>query len=160
MARRFCLLVVMLVVARPAPAVADGDDPRWGVIVWGLSYHVNRTADYNEGNWGAGVRYYVKPHRLFLEGDALRNSNRGLVLPVSVGAEFGFASIRACRLSAVGAITVAYYRNQQTDTTEFKFGPVPGFSIGCGHFAANMLTVLRQSNEPLAALVWSLSILF
>jgi hypothetical protein len=155
---RFLFVVVLLVVA-PAAASADDDVPRWGLTIWGLSYHVNRTVDYNEGNWGLGIRYYVKPRLVFVEADALRNSNRGLVLPVSAGVELGIGSIGRCRLSAIGAFTVAYYRNQRMDTSQVKFGPVPGMSIGCGHFKANMLAVLRPSNEPLAAIVWSMTIL-
>ena len=65
----------------------------WGLSIWGLSYHTNRSIDYDESNWGLGVRYYARPQwkwlgrnqdtRLFLEGDALRNSNGGIVLPLS-----------------------------------------------------------------------------
>jgi len=65
-------LLVLIAIALPSPAHAD--EPRWGVSIWGLSYHVNRSVDYNEDNWGLGVRYYFKPNRLFLEADALRNS--------------------------------------------------------------------------------------
>jgi hypothetical protein len=157
---RCCPLIVMLVVGRPSVAFAADDDAKWGITLWGLSYHVDKTIDYSEGNWGLGVRYYVKPRRLFLEGDALRNSNRGLVLPISAGAELGTGSRFGCRLSAVGALTLAYYRNQLKDTTELKFGPVPGLSIGCGHLTTNMLAVLRASHQPLAAIVWSLTYLF
>jgi hypothetical protein len=159
MVGRRCLLIVILVAARPALAFAD-DDLRWGITFWGLSYHVDKTIDYSEGNWGLGVRYYVKTRRLFLEGDALRNSNRGLALPVSAGAEFGIASPFGCRLSAVGTFTVAYYRDELKDTAELKFGPIPGLSIGCGHLTTNMMTVLRASRQPLAAIVWSMTVLF
>src|SRR5207244_1633602 len=35
----------------------DDDDPRWGVTIWGLSYHVNKSIDYAADNWGVGLRY-------------------------------------------------------------------------------------------------------
>ncbi|MCU1383058.1 MAG: hypothetical protein JWL71_1755 [Acidobacteria bacterium] len=151
------LLVLTLVAAASTAHAAD----RWGVSIWGLSYHVDRRVDYNEDNWGLGVRYYFKPDRLFLEGDALRNSNRGLVLPVSLGAEFGIAPLPAgCRLSGVVALTAAYYQYPDRNTTDFKIGPVPGVAIGCGRVKANVMAVLRKSSEPLAALTASLTIMF
>jgi hypothetical protein len=143
------------------PASARADDLRWGVSLWGLSYHVNRSVDYNEDNWGLGVRYYAKPNRLFLEFDALRNSNRGLVLPLSLGAEFRVLPLPAgCKLSGVVALTAAYYQYPDQNRTDFKIGPVPGVSIGCGHVKANVMAVLRKSSEPLAAATASLTIMF
>ena len=147
-----------MLLARPSPAHA-GD--RWGLTLWGLSYHVDRSVDYNEGNWGLGVRYYFKPDRLFLELDALRNSNRGLVLPLSLGGEFKIAPLPAgCKLFAVAALTAAYYQYPNRNFSEFKFGPVPGATIGCGRVKGNIMAVLRKSSEPLAALTASLTIGF
>jgi hypothetical protein len=103
----------------------------------------------------------VKPNRFFFELDALRNSNRGLVVPLSAGAEFRIAPLPAgCKLSAVAALTLAYYRYPDRNLTEIKFGPVPGVSIGCGHVKANVMAVLRKSSEPLAATTVSLTIMF
>ena len=154
-------LILALVVACPVALFADADEPRWGIMIWGLSYHADEAVDYSEGNWGLGLRYYAKPRRLFLEVDALRNSNRGLVLPATIGAEFGIGTLPGgCRLSAVGAFTVAYYENQHEDTTELKFGPVPGITLGCRHFKVNVLTILKASKAPLAAAVASLTIPF
>ena len=151
-------LLVLTLIAGASPAHA-GD--RWGLNIWGLSYHVNRSADYNEDNWGLGVRYYFKPDRLFLEFDALRNSNRGLVLPLALGAEFKIAPLPAgCKLFAVAALTAAYYQYPNRNTTDFKIGPVPGVAIGCGHVKGNVMAVLRKSSEPLAALTASLTIVF
>jgi hypothetical protein len=151
------LLVAAVVLALPS-AVQAGDE-RWGVTLWGLSYHVDRSVDYNEDNWGLGLRYYLKPERFFLEVDALRNSNRGLVLPVSAGAEFRIAPLPAeCKLFAVGALTVAYYQYPNRNTTDVKFGPVPGVAVGCGRFKGNVMAVLRKSSEPLAAITASLTI--
>lgn len=155
--RRLPLLLFAIVL----PSSAFADDERWGVSIWGLSYHVNRSVDYNEDNWGLGVRYYPKPNRFFLELDALRNSNRGLVVPLSAGAEFKIAPLPAgCKLSAVPALALAYYRYPQRNLTEIKFGPVPGVTIGCGRVKTNVIAVLRKSSEPLAALTVSLTIMF
>jgi len=152
------LLVVAILVLLPSRARADD---RWGISIWGLSYHVNRSVDYNEDNWGLGVRYYFKPDRLFLEVDALRNSNRGLVLPLSAGAEFRIAPLPAgCKLFAVAALTAAYYQYPNRNTTEVKVGPVPGVAVGCGHVRGNIMAILRKSSEPLAALTASLTIGF
>lgn len=143
------------------PAAARADDERWGVNLWGLSYHLNRDAGYNEDNWGLGVRYYVKPNRLFVEADALRNSNRGLVLPLSLGLEFTIAPLPAgCRLSGVAALSAAYYQFANPEHSVVKFGPVPGVAIGCGRVKGNLIAVLRKSSEPLAALTASLTIMF
>ena len=153
------LLVVALLAA--VPAAARADDRRWGVSLWGLSYHVNRSVDYNEDNWGLGVRYYFKPNRLFFEADALRNSNRGLVLPASLGLEFRLAPLPAgCKLSGVVALTAAYYQYPNQNRTDVKIGPVPGVTIGCGRVKVNTIAVLRKSSEPLAALSLSLTIMF
>ena len=158
MSRRLILAFALTgVLASPAAAA----DRPWGISVWGLSYHVDRSVDYNEDNWGLGVRYYVKPDRLFLEFDALRNSNRGLVLPLSLGLEFKIAPLPAgCKLSGVAAHAAAYYQYPNRNTTDFKVGPVPGVTIGCGHLKANIMAVLRKSSEPLAALTASVTIMF
>jgi len=154
-------LLLSLVVFLALPAAAHADDERWGITIWGLSYHVDRSVDYNEDNWGLGLRYYLKPERFFLEVDALRNSNRGLVLPVSAGAEFRMAPLPAgCKLFAVGALTVAYYQYPNRNTSDVKVGPVPGIAIGCGRFKGNVMAVLRKSSEPLAAITASLTIGF
>ena len=152
------LLAVAVLVLLPARARADD---RWGVSIWGLSYHVDRSVDYNEDNWGLGLRYYLKPGRYFVELDALRNSNRGLVLPLSAGAEFRMAPLPAgCKLLGVAALTVAYYQYPSRNVTEIKVGPVPGVAIGCGRVKGNIMAVLRKSSEPLAALTASLTIGF
>jgi hypothetical protein len=155
---RCALLVIAVVAALPATASAQG---QWGVSIWGLSYHVDRSVDYNEDNWGLGLRYYFKRDKYFVEVDALRNSNRGLVLPLSAGAEFRVVPLPAgCKLFAVAALTLAYYQYPNRDTAAVKFGPVPGVAIGCGHVKANVMAVLRKSSEPLAALAASMTIVF
>ncbi len=155
---RRLLLALALLAALPSSLRAEGP---WGISVWGLSYHVDRSVDYNEDNWGLGVRYYARRDRFFVEFDALRNSNRGLVLPLSAGAEFRIAPLPAgCTLFAVAALTLAYYQYPNRHTSEIKLGPVPGVSVGCGHLRTNVMAVLRKSSEPLAALTASLTIVF
>ena len=156
---RCVVFTLLLIVVLPATTYAE--DERWGINIWGLSYHVDRSVDYNEDNWGLGFRYYIRPDRFFLEFDALRNSNRGLVLPLSAGAEFRIAPLPAgCKLFAVAALTAAYYQFPAKHTTEVKVGPVPGAAIGCGHLKTNVMAVLRKSSEPLAALTASVTIVF
>jgi hypothetical protein len=163
------LLVLMFVGVLPATAFAEGQ--QWGLNIWGLSYHVDRTVGYNEDNWGLGVRYYNRPrwrwlgkdedNRVFLEADALRNSNRGLVVPLSAGVEYEISPHSGrCKLFAVAALTLAYYRFPQLDKTEIKVGPVPGIAIGCGHLKGNLMVVLRKNREPLAALTASMTVVF
>ena len=84
--RAFALTIACVLGCSSAARADDDRDARWGIAIWGLSYHVSRTIDYNEANVGLGLRYYFN-RRLFVEGDALRNSNRGIVLPASAGAE-------------------------------------------------------------------------
>jgi len=154
-------LTIAFVVGLSSVAFADDDgDLRWGISIWGLSYHVNRTIDYDEANLGVGLRFYLNRY-VFVEAEALRNSNRGITLPSSVGIEFGIGSLsRACRLSAVGALTIAYYQNPRTETDYFKVGPVPGMSVTCGRVKTNVVAILSPSQQPLAALVVSLTIRF
>lgn len=149
------------VALAPSAAAADADDAgRLGVAIWGLSYHINNSIDYEANNWGAGVRYYVS-RQLFVEGDALRNSNRGIVLPVSFGGELPVASIGdACRVSAMGALTVAFYQNRRTNSDYVKWGPVPGVSVRCGRFQPNVIAVLSPSDHLVAAVVASVTIRF
>ena len=164
-------LLLALILLGLLPATTRADDQPWGINMWGLSYHVNRSADYNEDNWGLGIRHYNRPgwkwlgrdddNRVFLEADALRNSNRGLVIPLSAGAEYHIAPLPGgCRLFAVAALVLAYYRYPSMNRTDLKFGPVPGVAIGCGHLKGNVMAVLRKSSEPLAALTASLTIVF
>jgi hypothetical protein len=83
------------------------------------------------------------------------------VLPASLGLEFRIAPLPAgCKLSGVAALTAAYYQYPNQDRTDFKIGPVPGVTVGCGRVKANMIAVLRKSSEPLAALTASLTIMF
>src|SRR5262245_3596680 len=162
MSARRVLLATACVVSLASPARAqDADDARpWGVTIWGLSWHVNQSIDYDEHNWGVGIRYYLRRH-LFVEGDALRNSNRGLVLPVSLGFELGMGTLfDACRVSAVGAVTLAYYQNLRTESDYFKFGPVPGVAFRCGRIQPNVIAVLSPNGSLLAAIVGSVTIRF
>jgi hypothetical protein len=153
------LAMTCTVMFAPSAAAAD-DDGRLGVTIWGVSYHINNAIDYESNNWGAGLRYYVSRH-VFVEGDALRNSNRGIVLPVSVGGELPVASIGgSCRISAIGALTVAFYQNIRTASDYVKWGPVPGVSVRCGHVQPNLVAVLSPSHKLLAALVASVTIRF
>lgn len=141
-------------------AAAADDDGRLGVTIWGLSYHVNTSIDYEANNWGAGLRYYVSRH-VFLEGDALRNSNRGIVLPVSLGGELPVASVGGvCRISAIAALTAAFYQNLRTGSDYVKWGPVPGVAVRCGHVQPNVIAVLKPSDDLLAAVVASVTIRF
>jgi hypothetical protein len=90
---RVFALTIAFVVGLSAVAFADDDgDLRWGISLWGLSYHVNRTIGYDKVNPGLGLRFYLNRY-VFLEGDALRNSNRGITLPASVGIELGIGSL-------------------------------------------------------------------
>ena len=157
----FVCVGVTCLIGSPARA-ADRDpdvDRRWGLSIWGVSYHVNRSIDYTEGNYGVGIRYYLS-HYIFFEGDVLRNSNRGVVLPVSAGVELGIGSLFDCKVSAVGAATLAYYQNVRTESDYFKVGPVPGVAFGCGRVKTNVVAILSPSHQPLAAIAASATILF
>jgi hypothetical protein len=116
------------------------------------------TSDIFAANCGAGVRYNVARH-VFVEGDVLRNSNRGLVLPVSMGVEVPAGSIGACKAAVIGEATLAWYQNERTDSDYFKVGPVPGVSFTCGHFKPNVVVILSPSHQPVAAVAASLTIL-
>lgn len=173
LAKPACAAIAAVIL--PASARAQSASapalPSWGISIWGASYHVDRQIDYTERNWGLGVRYYMRPNwtwlgknpqnRLFLEGDALRNSNRGLTMPVSAGVEFQIGpSWGHCRLFGVGMLVAAYYENERKDTHQIQVGPVPGLTIGCGPVRLNGIGIIRPARQPLAAIVSSITILF
>ena len=161
MARRhLAVAIACLIVLASSARAADDDVARWGVTIWGVSYHVDDSIDYDQHNWGAGLRYYIWRH-VFVEGDALRNSNRGIVLPASIGAELGMGTLfHACDVSAIAALTAAYYQNLRTESNYVRYGPVPGVAVRCGRIQPNVLAVLRPSRGLLAAIVGSVTIRF
>src|SRR4051812_13926403 len=114
--RAKCVLVTLALLSAgsSSPALA-GDNPqkRVGISIWGLSYHIDREVDFDEANFGLGLRYYLN-HRVFTEVDALRNSNHSLAVPLSAGVDFRFASLgQSCGLYAVAAGTIVYYQNSR-----------------------------------------------
>ena len=151
----------------------DGPCRQMSLNFWGLSYHPDRTKGYNEHNWGAGFSCYTRPdipwllgsgkdNRLVFEGDAMLNSWRGLMVPLSIGMNWRvktFAS-SGCKLYLVTAMTVAYYNNPITNVSEVDWGPIPGLSIGCGAFRTNMMLVPSASRVPLAVAIASMSFVF
>jgi len=158
--KRLLVALAILIAGFSSPAHA-GEDPgkRWGISIWGLSYHIDREIDFDEANVGLGLRYYFT-HRVFVEVDALRNSNHGLAVPVSAGLDFKVASLgQACSLYAVAAGTAVYYRNARTGREDLKAGPVPGVTLGCGRVKVNTIVVLRPSHQPVAVIAASLTIL-
>ena len=159
-AKRLLVALAILVTGLSSPALAAEDpDQRWGISIWGLSYHLDHEIDFDEANVGVGLRYYFS-HLVFVEVDALRNSNRGLAVPVSAGLDFKVASLgQACNLYAVAAGTVVYYQNQRTEREYFRAGPVPGVTLGCGRLKTNAIIVLRPSHQPIAVIAASLTIL-
>jgi len=177
MRARFVVALILMCLRPSAARAADPKEPpaasehTWGIDIWGLSYHVNRQIDYNETNWGLGVRHYARPswkwlgdnsdNRVFFDADALQNSNRGLMLALSVGAEYELSQFsKECQLFGVGALTVAHYANAITGVNDVRFGPVPGVAIGCGRVKVNSMVILSPSRQPVAAIVAAVTIMF
>ena len=158
--KRVLVALAILVTGFSSPAIAAEDpDQRWGISLWGLSYHIDSESDFDEANVGLGLRYYFH-HLVFVEVDALRNSNGGLAVPVSAGLELKVAPLGpACNLYGVAAGTVVYYQNPRTGREDFKMGPVPGVTLGCGRVKMNAIVVLRPSRQPVSVIVASLTIL-
>lgn len=158
--KRLLIALAIVVTGFSSPAIADEPpDKRWGISIWGLSYHPDHEIDFDEANFGLGLRYYFS-RKVFFEADALHNSNGGLAVPVSAGIDFTLASFgQACKLYAVAAGTVVYYQNPRTGREDFKAGPVPGLTLGCGRVKTNAIVVLRPSHQPVAAIAASLTIL-
>jgi len=175
------IVLAALIIAWPIASQAQDETPsrapdtmgpcrQLGLNVWGVSYHVNRTTEYDERNWGAGLTCFTRPdlkwlgrdddNRLFLEGDALVNSWHGLVVPVSLGVDYTVKHFDACRLSFIGALTVAYYQMPTRGVSEVRWGPLPGLAVGCSRIRTNMILVPSASKQPLAAVVASMSVLF
>ncbi len=158
--KRFLVALAILVAGFSSSArAAEDPDQRWGISIWGLSYHVDDEIDFDEANIGLGLRYYLH-HRVFIELDALRNSNGGLAVPVSAGLDLKVASLgQACNLYAVVAGTVIYYQNRRTEREYFRAGPVPGVTLGCGRVKTNAIIVLKPSRQPVSVIAASLTIL-
>ena len=159
-ATRVLVALATLAAGFSSPALAAEDpDQRWGISIWGLSYHVDDAIDFNEANVGLGLRYYVN-RLVFAEVDALRNSNGGLAVPVSAGLDLKVAALgQACNLYAVAAGAVVYYQNRRTEREYFRAGPVPGVTLGCGRVKTNAIVVLKPSRQPVSVIVASLTIL-
>ena len=150
----------------------DGVCRQMSLNLWGLSYHPDRSKGYNEQNWGAGFSCYTRPdipwllgkgsdNRLVFEGDAMLNSWRGLMVPLSVAANWKVKTFASgCKLYVVTAMTVAYYNDPQKNVSEVDWGPIPGVSFGCGAVRTNMMLVPSASKVPLAVAVASMSIVF
>lgn len=158
--KRLLVVLAILATGLSSPAVA-GDDPdqRWGISIWGISYHIDDTIDFDDANVGLGLRYYFN-RLVFTEIDALRNSNGGLAVPLSVGLDLRVASLgQACNLYAVAAGTVIYYQNRRTGREYVRAGPVPGVTLGCGRVKMNAIIVLRPSRQPVSVVVASLTIM-
>jgi hypothetical protein len=156
---RVLAFAAVLVAVFSTPVLAGEDsNRRWGVSIWGLSYHIDDAVEFDEVNVGLGVRRYIT-RRVFVEVDALRNSNSGLAVPLSAGIEFRIASVGACSLHAVAAGTVVYYDNRRTDVSYVKAGPVPGLTLGCGRVKTNAIVVLRGDRQPVAAIAAALTIM-
>ena len=145
---------------------------QYGLNLWGLSFHPDRSKEYNEHNWGAGFSCYTRPdipwllgrgqdNRLVLEADAMLNSWRGIMVPVSIGTNYRVKTFSGgCKLYVVAALTVAYYDNPIRNTSEVDWGPIPGVSLGCGNVRTNMMLVPSASKVPLAVAIASMSIVF
>jgi hypothetical protein len=150
----------------------DGLCRQMSLNLWGLSYHPDRTKGYNEQNWGAGFSCYTHPNipwllgsgrdnHLVIEGDAMLNSWRGLMVPLSLAGNWKLKTFSGgCKLYAITALTVAYYNNPTTNISEVDWGPVPGISLGCGAVRTNMMLVPSASRVPLAVAIASMSIVF
>jgi hypothetical protein len=150
----------------------DGPCRQMSLNIWGLSYHPDRTKGYNEQNWGAGFSCYTRPdipwllgksqdNRLVIEGDAMLNSWRGLMVPLSIGANWRVKTFSdGCKLYFVTAMTVAYYNHPNTGVSEVDWGPIPGVSLGCGKVRTNMMLVPSASRVPLAVAIASMSFVF
>ena len=158
--KRSLASLAILVTVFPSPVLAAEDrDQRWGISIWGLSYHIDDDIDFDDANVGLGLRYYFN-RLVFTEVDALRNSNGGLAVPLSVGVDLKVASLgKACNLYAVAAGTVVYYQNSRIEREYFRAGPVPGVTLGCGRVKTNAIIVLRPARQPVSVIVASLTIL-
>lgn len=169
------ILVLAFIAGASMIAYAEesaGDTlPAWGVTVWGASYHFEKDIDYQNLNWGAGLRRYFRPdwhwlgqnaqNRIFLQGDVLRNSNGGLMVAASAGPEIHLGQLWGpCHLFGVATLSAAYYENPRRKEDEWKAGPVPGLTVGCGAVKINGTMILRASSQPVAALATSITILF
>jgi hypothetical protein len=170
------VVFMVLLVSYPAAVSAAENNASlcgvWGIDAWGLSWHPERLADstYNDTNWGLGVRCYARPkwgflgksedNRVFLEADALDNSYRGLVLPISAGVEYRLASLPGhFQLSFLVALTVAYYQIPVKNEAQVRWGPVPSFAVGRGRFKTN-ITLIPSTTRVLAAVVASVTVVF
>ena len=158
--KRFLVAIAIAATGFASPLLADAPpDKRWGISIWGLSYHPDHEIDFDETNFGLGLRYYFN-RKVFFEVDALRNSNHGLAVPMSAGVDFTIASLgHTCNMYAVAAGTVVYYQNPRTGREYFQAGPVPGVTLGCGRVKTNVIVVLKPSRQPVAVIAASLTIL-
>jgi hypothetical protein len=167
-------LITFATLCWPSAALADGEPTRggglcneFGVTLWGLSNHLkHHDFDYHDKNYGAGLRCYGRPGwralgsrddtQLFFQLDALADSRSGLLFPVSLGVEHHVADISvACQVFAEGALTLAYYGHATLNGAQFRWGPVPALTVGCGRARVNAMFVPSPTHDVLSAIAAS-----
>lgn len=83
------------------------EDIHFAVDLWGASRHADRKRNYNEQNWGIGVRGYYG--NWFVSLDRMRNSVNGYTRAVGFGYEYPVVKFSGYTLSLGGeAIRLDY----------------------------------------------------
>ncbi|MCR4334048.1 MAG: hypothetical protein NUV60_03515 [Patescibacteria group bacterium] len=98
-------VLLFFAVSGLVPAFAA--DNHIAVDFWGLSYHGNRDRNYNEQNWGLGLRAYHG--KWFVAADRMKNSSRGQTTAFGVGYEYPFANVRGYVFSVAAEVARVNY---------------------------------------------------
>lgn len=149
----------------------NGPCREWGLTLWGLSYHTPPDNNYNNLNWGFGMRCYTPirwkwfgnadhHNRVFIQSDLIRDSHYGVLVPLSIGTESTLMTFSEnTSLLIHAAFTVAYYGFEPPIKSQVRVGPVPEFALKLHNIQANVTLVPRPQKNPLAAVTGSVTIL-
>ena len=123
------------------PAAAAAQESRWGINVFGFSYHFDRDKAKalgvdNEFNPGLGLRWRTTVESnwdVILDGGAYRDSGRNTALYAGGGAMYHLTS----RFKA-GAALVLFHSDTYNDGTPFV-APLPVLGYDFDRFSVNMV---------------------
>jgi hypothetical protein len=172
MRRGRAAILALLCPVLSQPAIADEPCREWGITLWGISYHTPPDDNYNNLNWGLGMRCYTPirwkwfgnadhHNRVFIDSDLIRDSHDGVLAPLSIVTEYTLMTFsQNTSLLFDAALTAAYYGFEPPTKSQVRFGPVPEFALKHRNIQTTVTLVPRAQRNPLAVVTGSVTILF
>lgn len=145
----------LLPILSATPAHAEDDHSgEWWINAGGISHHFNRSMDFNERNWGAGVEYVLSNDVSLVAGE-YRNSVRTTTR--YLGASYTPLSFGPARFGIVAGAADGYRMMR-----DGGFFPIisPVINIEGKRFGANLLVIPSVASNVRSALAIQFKIRF